>query len=397
MRMLAASVLVLLTLASCRGGEEKPSPEPAKPQAPQAAEEKHDENLVRVEPGMLRDLQITTRPVESRTGGEEVILLGELAVDERRYAEVGVPIPSRATRLLAAPGDGVRVGQPLLELQSTELGRARADYVTAQARLQLAERALERKRELATERIAPLREVQEAEAGVAEARAALRGAAAFLGAVGVPLPTGDGGSADASRFVLRSPVAGVVIERSVVTGEMLEPSKAAFRVGDLATLWLTVHAFERDAVRILRAAPARITFSALPGRDFQGSVALVGREVAKASRTVPVRIDIRNAGGVLRPGMSATAMVPVGASDTPLLTVPVAAVQRVRDRWCVFVPKEAGTFEIRQIGRGRDLGGEVEVLSGLKSGETIVVDGAFLLKSQAEKSAGGHDGHGGQP
>ena len=91
--------------------------------------------------------------------------------------------------------------------------------------------------------------------------------------------------------------------------------------------------------------------------------------------------------------MSATAAVPIGVSETPILAVPVSAVQRVGEHWCVFVPKTKGLFEIRQIGRGRDLGTEVEVLSGLKAAETIVVDGAFLLKAQAEKSDAGHDDH----
>jgi membrane fusion protein, heavy metal efflux system len=68
-------------------------------------------------------------------------------------------------------------------------------------------------------------------------------------------------------------------------------------------------------------------------------------------------------------------------------------VQRVGDSWCVFVPRGAGVFDIRRIGRGRDLGGEVEVLSGLSAGETIVVDGAFLLKSQAENANAGHTDH----
>jgi cobalt-zinc-cadmium efflux system membrane fusion protein len=68
-------------------------------------------------------------------------------------------------------------------------------------------------------------------------------------------------------------------------------------------------------------------------------------------------------------------------------------VQRVRDAWCVFLPKDARTFEIRRIGRGRDLGTEVEVLFGLRAGETVVVDGAFLLKAQAEKGEADHDAH----
>jgi cobalt-zinc-cadmium efflux system membrane fusion protein len=66
----------------------------------------------------------------------------------------------------------------------------------------------------------------------------------------------------------------------------------------------------------------------------------------------------------------------------------------VKDEWCVFVPKDATTFEVRTIGRGRDLGGAVEALSGLSPTDTLVVDGAFLLKAQAEKGDAGHGGHG---
>jgi cobalt-zinc-cadmium efflux system membrane fusion protein len=278
-------------------------------------------------------------------------------------------------------------------LTSPELGQARAEYLSAEARVKLADAALERKRGLAAEKIVPLREVQEAESQATEARAALRAARAAIGAFGVEPPSTDTAEATASTFVLRSPVSGSVIERRAVVGQMLDPATPAFRIGDLSTLWLTVHAFERDAVRIQNGAAARIVFPALPGRDFQGKVAVAGQAVESESRTVPIRIDVENMSGVLRPGMSATAVLPVAASGAPILSVPVAAVQRVRNEWCVFLPKGNGTFEIRRIGRGRDLAGEVEVLSGLRAGERIVVDGAFLLKAQAERGEGGHDEH----
>jgi cobalt-zinc-cadmium efflux system membrane fusion protein len=174
---------------------------------------------------------------------------------------------------------------------------------------------------------------------------------------------------------------------------MLDPQKPAFRVGDLSTLWLEVHAFERDAVRIRPGGTARLSFSALPGQDFDGVVSVVGRQVDHESRTLPVRIDVKNRSGVLSPGMSATAAVTVGAAGSPILTVPVASVQRVRNEWCVFVPRNANHFDVRRIGRGRDLGGEVEILSGLTANDTVVVDGAFLLKAQAEKGEGDHDEH----
>jgi cobalt-zinc-cadmium efflux system membrane fusion protein len=373
--------------------EETARPAAGAPNAEKADVHEEAPNTVEVDESSLRDLRITTREVESRTGGDMVVLLGELAVDQRAYAEIGTPVAARVTRLLANAGDAVRAGETLAELTSPELARERAEYLSASARLKLADAVLERKRALAAEKIAPLREVQEAESAAGEARAALRASGAAIAAFGVEPPTDDGDAATSPTFVLRSPVGGSVIERATVVGQMLDPATPAFRIGDLSMLWLTVHAFERDAVRIQQGVPARLSFPALPNQDFEGTVTVVGRHVERESRTVPVRIDVRNRGDILRPGMSATATLPVGETGAAILTVPVAAVQRVRNEWRVFLPRDANHFEIRRIGRGRDLGAEVEVLSGLSPGDRVVVDGAFLLRAQAEKGEAGHDDH----
>lgn len=393
MTVYRASTILLCLLAAACGSAPGTPPRPA-PEA-EAAQPAHEEdaNTIEVDEAMLRDLRITTRPVESRAGGDLVVLLGEVAVDQSAYAEVGTPVAARVTRLHVNTGESVRKGQVVAELTSPDLARQRAEYVSASARVRLAEAALERKRGLAAERIAPLREVQEAESAASEARAALRAVRAELAAFGVDPPSGDDEGANASTFVLRSPVAGAVIERAAVVGQLLDPATPAFRIGNLSTLWLTVHAFERDAVRIRPNVAARLTFSALPGEDFTGTVAMVGRQVDHESRTVSVRIDVRNRDNALRPGMAATATVPVGASGAALLTVPVTSVQRVANEWCVFLPKDDRHFEVRRIGRGRDLGTEVEVLSGLRADEQIVVDGAFLLKAQAERGNAEHDEH----
>lgn len=390
LRSLALFLACVATL-SC-GRAEPPKDEHAKPEG--AADEAHGEerNAVEIDESMMRDLRITTRVVESRPGGERATLLGELAVDQRKYAEVATPAGARIVRVFVDAGDRVKQGDALAELTSPDLGRARAEYVSAAARVRLAESALERKRGLATENIVPLREVQEAESALAEARAAQRAGRAAIAGYGVDPPEGD--DSLSGTFTLRSPLAGWVTERNAVTGALTDPSAAAFKVGDLSTLWLTVHAFERDAVRIRKGALAQLSFSALPGQDHEGRVTMVGRNVERESRTIPVRIDVANRSGELRPGMSATAAVPIGDAGESILTVPVASAQRVRGEWCVFLPKgDDQHFEIRRIGRGRDLGGSVEILSGLTAGEKVVVDGAFLLKAQAEKGAAGHDDH----
>jgi cobalt-zinc-cadmium efflux system membrane fusion protein len=169
---------------------------------------------------------------------------------------------------------------------------------------------------------------------------------------------------------------------------MADPAQPLFRIGDLSQLWLVVHAFERDAVRLTPGTTARVSFSALPGRAFTGNVALVGKQVDASSRTIPVRIVVANSEQLLRPGMSATAWVPVGKSSEKMVTVPVAALQRIENEWLVFLPTGQDSFEIRPVGRGRDLGTEIEIVSGLKPGERVVIEGAFLLKAEAEKARG---------
>jgi cobalt-zinc-cadmium efflux system membrane fusion protein len=120
----------------------------------------------------------------------------------------------------------------------------------------------------------------------------------------------------------------------------------------------------------------------------------VGRQVDASSRTIPIRIEIKNPTGALRPGMSANAWLPVGDEGSKITAVPAASLQRLDNQWVVFLPTgEAGEFIKRPVGRGRDLGGEVEILSGVEPGESVVVDGAFLLKAEAEKAKGAGDHH----
>jgi len=388
-RCAALPLAIALTVVACRS-ESPSTPQPR----PDSQTEKTESpgvtgSTLRIDREMLRDLRITTSKVEEHRGGESSSLLGELGVNQNAYAEVSAPLQARVVSLLAVDGQRVRSGDVLATLESGELAKARGDLATARARRQLAQRTLDRKRSLNAEQIVPTREVQEAENELIGAEAQVRAAQASLRSLGAPDEAVNGASA--STLILRSPLTGVVLERTIALGQTADPSKPLFRIGDVSTLWLTVHAFERDAVRLAKGAPARITFAAIPGRTFQGSVALIGQSVDPDSRTVAVRIDLANRDGLLRPGMSATAWLPVGEQGT-LLAVPAAAVQRVRDRWCVFIPKDDRTFEIRPIGRGRDIAGEVEILSGVRAGEPIVVDGAFLLKAETERSAEGEHG-----
>ncbi len=390
---------LLLPLPGCGGGGERDEPggheeeaggpeEPAEPAGEEPGETA--EGMLAVDAEVLRDLKLTTFAAELRPGGEGVTALGELKVNEGAYAEVGTPIPARVVRLIAGPGQAVRRGQALAELRSVELGQARAQQTAARARAELARQTVERKRGLAAERIVSRGELQRAEAEAAAAEAELSAAEASVSALGVGVRSGGG---DLSGFALLSPISGTVLERTAVQGQMADPARPLFRIADLSRLWLIVQSPERDAVRVRVGSPAEITLAAMAGRKLRGAVDWVGREVDPHSRTVPVRIILPNEGGVLKPGMFATAWLTTGGEGERVVAVPSTALQRMDDQWVVFLPRGEGRFEVRPVERGRDLGDEVAIVSGLKPGERVVDEGAFVLRAEAEKKEGGGEHH----
>ena len=197
---LLAVVVVAFTVGCARNDSKRATEEAPGPASSAASSSEHGEKgFLHIEPEMLRDLKITTAPVEERPGGEGAMVLGELRVNEDAYAEVGAPVPSRILALHAALGQMVESGEALATLQSTELGKARSDLITANSRLQLAKQTLERKRRLAGERIVSQRELQEAEANVTSAEADVHAARAALRSLGVGADTDQ--SSDSSQYV----------------------------------------------------------------------------------------------------------------------------------------------------------------------------------------------------
>ncbi|HEX3477921.1 MAG TPA: efflux RND transporter periplasmic adaptor subunit [Kofleriaceae bacterium] len=384
--------IVVIALVLCGCGDKKASDPDHRPAesvehagsdlASGAKPHATEPETIKIAPDMMRDLRVTTGKTQARTAVETVSALGDLRVNEDAYAEVASPVAARVTQVLVRPGDVVKAGQALVELSSPELVQARAELEAARSRLEIARKNADRKRALAADRLVPEREVIEAEAALSEADATYKVAASALRKFG--------SAAGEAVLAIRSPIAGTVIERSVVQGQLADPSKTLFRIGDLSTLWLHAHVFERDAVRVQPGRTATATFAALPGKSTEAIIQWIGREVDASSRTIDIRLDVPNLDGVLRPGMSATVSIPLDdTGPNEVVTIPAAAVQRVGASWAVFIPHGPGQFEIRPIGRGRDLAGEVEVLSGLAAGDEVVVDGAFLLKAEADKASGG--------
>ena len=185
LRHILMLALVSVLFTACRR-EQSSSEHAEQTQAPVRAEETHEEeqNAIHLSDDMVRDLRISTAAAAERSGAEEVSVLGEVAADQSRYAEVAPPTSGQIVRVLVEQNAVVKEGSPLAQLRSTELGRARADLLSAEAHRDLARQTVDRKRTLANERIVAAREAQEAEAAFRAAEAEVRAATAALHALG---------------------------------------------------------------------------------------------------------------------------------------------------------------------------------------------------------------------
>ena len=381
--------LVFASLAACAKEVPAATQQDA---APHAKTEASTHRLVRLDADALRDLRLTT--TKARRGGSlrEVTAFGELALHEDATYDVVAPAAGIIDPPLRPIGATVAKGAPLASLRSPAIGNARASVLDSKARLDAAELKLARRRALLADGLTSKREVEEALSEVSVARTRHRSTQAALGALGFGLHV-PADLAATARVLLRAPRAGTVLERPVRPGAHVQTGALVYRLVNLDHLRLVAHVYEREAVRLRVGTAVRVELPAFPGERFEGTVAVLTGEVDVSSRTVAVRVDVRDAMRRLRPGMAATAAFSVaGASGGVAVTVPGAAVQRVEGASCVFLPRGQGTFERREIARGREERGDIEILKGLKEGEEVVVEGAFLLAKEAGRSHD-HEGH----
>jgi cobalt-zinc-cadmium efflux system membrane fusion protein len=368
-----ARCAVLCVVLGCGGSLEEPVAE-------ESAEAAEGPRVVELSAELAERAAVSTVEVASvRTSGA-IVALGEVGVDEHAYALVDAPAAGRVVALLAHVGDRVEVGTPLAELSSGDVGGLRSELGAARARITAAEARLTRRRTLLGERLASATEVELAETELADARAAEARALSALRAA-------DAARGAAGALVVRAPIAGVVLEHHAFPGEAAMQDDHLFEIADLDHLWLLAHVAESEAAALRAGTNARITFPGRSGGERTLPIALVGDRVEAETRTVEVRIDLDNADRALRVGMAASVLFlpDADAADArALVLVPRAAVQHSSLGWTVFVQAGERRYEARPVLRGRDLGDEVEILRGVRAGDTVVTEGSFLLRSMAD-------------
>jgi len=282
-----------------------------------------------------------------------------------------------------ALGDQVKKGQPLLEIESVVVGEGQAASLEAEGMQKLARRNFARVMQLREEKIASEREFQLATQELEQAEIRATSARSKLDRLGT-------GGAASGRVVLRAPLDGTVLVMHAVSGEVARTDESLLTVGDNTALWAWADLYERDIAVVKRGEAkqrlaASIAVRAYPGEEFPGTVDLVSPSMDESSRTVKVRVQVNNPDGRLLSGMFATLKLFLPGTDETLV-VPRHAVLEDEGRHFVFVHHTGDDYVRRPVVPGRSWAGWVEIKQGLEPSQTVVVEGAFLMKSDVLRS-----------
>lgn len=358
----------------------------------------HDEasGVVELTPEAEERIGLTTEPAATTSVDQRRTTTGTLGYDEDLLAHVGSRVGGRLVQVAAELGEDVTDGETLAVVDSVEVGEAKAAYLRARARWEVAQERYERQRSLYEDGIIAEDVLLEAEGRHREAAAELAASRETLGLLGLSndqVSRLSWGRSDVSRVPVRAPFDGRVVARHATRGELVTPDDRLFTVADLSGVWLWVDLYERDLAHVRRGEQVEVRLDAFPGQAFTGELAYIADEVDPHSRTARARVDLPNGDRRLKPGMFARVALTglEEESAETALTVPRAALQRHDGGQAVFVRTGPGHYERRAVQVGRLTAERAEILAGLDTGDEVVVEGAFLLHSQSSADQlGGH-------
>jgi len=335
---------------------------------------------VHITEAQMKEFGIVVNVAAAATLSLEFQLPGEIVANADQLVHIVPSVPGIVSEVKKRIGDQVSAGEVLATLDSRELAAAKSKYLASTARVGLAQATLIREQNLWDKKIGSEQDFLEAKTAFEETSIALRYAKQALHAIGLSesdvqkLP--DEPDTELTRFEMRAPLAGEVIERHLVRGELLKEDSQAFVLANLDRVWvnLTVRVFPGNGVK-----------------EQTGTITYLSPIIEEQTRTATARVVLDNVGGQLRPGLFVTAVILTGELAVPV-AIPKTAITEIEGKKHIFI-KSAHGFAPREIRTGRSDGVLVEITEGLSAGEGYASEGVFSLKSELQKEDFG-SGHG---
>lgn len=337
----------------------------------------------------LRSL-IKDGKVEKGQFTEEVRVSGRIDFNESFLARIGANVTGRVSEILGFPGQMVKQGDLLAKITSTELTQSQLAYLQARSASQLADQAANRARILYKEDVIALAELQRREAEASSAKAEFGAANDQLRVQGMDQKSIDRlaktGVIESINNVLAT-IPGEIVERKITKGQVVQPADALFTIADLDALWAVAEVPESAAYLIRKGQKSSIIVPALRNQAIEGVISHVDSIVNPQTRTVVVRMDVSNQSGQVKPGMLATMLIDSQPSEK--LLVPLEAIVREDNHDYVYVREDEERYRMVMVKLGPEGKGVKPVISGLKEGDEIVIQGAYHLNTERKKQLAG--------
>jgi cobalt-zinc-cadmium efflux system membrane fusion protein len=358
---------------------------------PAAAEAQTDPLAVKVPPALTGNLKIGAPHLTDVRGTLQVS--GRVETDASRIARVGSPVAGRILKLNAFEGENVRAGAVLATLHSTNLSDTQMSLIKAYSDQTLAEAATRRAEQLVEADVIGRAELERRRAELVQASAEvssyetqLRG----LGMTNAQMRSLQSTRRLSADYPIVTPRGGTVLERKVTVGQVVQPADPAYTIADLSSVWIVANVPEEEAGMLRKGLEVSVRIPARPEQSIHGVLSYVAPTVDPATRTVEVRMDLRNREGLFKPDELAS--VTLSGHSEQKLTVPQTAIVREENKDYVFVQTAVNRFLLREVELDDESNDERVVISGVTAHELIVLDGAFHLNNQRKQDAikGGH-------
>ena len=311
---------------------------------------------------------------------------GSIALNGDLTTPVFSPFSGRVTRVIARPGDLVRRGAPLAEIDASEFVQAQSDLVAAVAQVKLTRVTETRKQALYDAKGGSLQDWQQSQADLATAEAALkavRNRLRILGRTDAQIDALQSGEHLDAGAVLQAPIDGVVVDREVGPGQYVQSGTGSplYTLANLSSVWLVANVREEDAPLVRKGQLVEVTVGAFPGRVFKARVSYVAAQLDPNTHRLPVRAEIPNPDGALKPSMFASFRI-ISSDGMRSVAVPESAVVYDGPDPHVWVVQGEGAHTaigIRPIRAGLTQAGLVQVLDGLQAGDRVVTRGSLFI------------------
>lgn len=315
--------------------------------------------------------------------------VGNIDFNQDLLVQVFTPYQGRIISAQGNIGDRVLRGQVLFTIDSPDLLQAESTLISAAGVLVLQNRNLKRLTQTLKDGGGAQKDVDQATSDQQAAEGALKTARDAVRIFGKTDEEIDRIIADRRAdpvLIVRSPIAGLITQRTAAPGLFVQPANAPapFTVADTSIMWMVANVSENESALLRPGQAVKVTVAALPDRDFDGVVSVIGASVDPATRRFMVRSEIKDPNGLLRAGMFARFSITVG--DAPNATVvPSAAVVREGDgTMTVWVTTDRRHFDKRTVKIGVQQHGFTQILEGVRPGELAATEGAVFLSNKLQ-------------